>query len=120
MEKLGRLGIQNDEEKKIPSGKRARFKFLHGATIAESLPFGLARIIEVKTITEKESENMEAKRYYLRNLVEWEEALDWVHVVPALPIIEDPRCKLPSAKIGCLKVSKTRSEKYDVSIRRRP
>ena len=117
MERLTNLEIRSQGGESVGDQRKAKtvtFKQPQGVVIGKSLPFGLMRIVEVNEIQDGPVKVLRPQRHYIRDLVEWEEELEWIQVVPALPIIEEETVKLPEAKKSCLKSYKKQDIKYDV------
>ena len=119
VEAMGRLGnleigSQENSEKFVRETKHVKFRVHRGICVAESLPFGLTRVIEDRALEEGSKREMKAEQHFIRDLVAWEEALDNVQVVPALPMIQDPELKLPEPKGSCLRQGRKTELRYDL------
>ena len=94
VEALERLALRGKDEAEKKSRKRqvrhVKFKSIQGVTLADSMAFGLMRIASLDNMKEGSSRKLVARRRYILELVEWEESLDWIEVVPALPMVFDP------------------------------
>ena len=89
MERLGKLEIrsQMSETADREQGRRnVKYKRVQGVTLSESLPFGWIKVVDVNTINDCPGKILRPQRQYIRDLVEWEEALESIQVVPALPV----------------------------------
>ena len=55
------------------------------------------------------------QRRFIYDIIEWEEALEWVHVVPAIPLIIDDSWTLPAPGKSHLKDFDKTQIRYDVN-----
>ena len=82
--------------------KKVKFKLFQGVTIGESLPFGVMRVVGAENLNDGPSRILQGHRQFIMDLVTWEEALGWVHIVPAMPLIIDPDWRMGRAGRRCL------------------
>ena len=81
----------NEEAKEEPpctEPRKLRFMVFEGVRLAESLPFGLCREEEVGHIHDKSSRILIPKRHHIQSIEEWEESLELLHIVPAIPMVQ--------------------------------
>ena len=118
VEALERFALQGKDEAEKKSRKRqvrhVKFKSIQGVTLADSMAFGLMRIASLDNMKEGPSRKLVARRQFILDLVEWEESLDWIEIVPALPMVFDPALVMPEPKKACLKPFEKEKLRYDV------
>ena len=92
--------------------KKVRFQMFNGITIAESLAYGLQRGVGITHLLDKPSRGLSPQRRHIHDHVEWEESLEMLHVVPAMPLVWE-EVVFKKAGRSCLKRFNRQKIKYD-------
>ena len=103
---------ENEDKRAEPSGKKVRFPIIRGATTLESLAFGMQRKTGKAHLLDKTSPVMIPRRHHVNDLVEWEESLELLHVVPAMPLVWE-KVTMPEAGRSILKKTEAKEMRFD-------
>ena len=104
---LQELAIDKDNASEVSEGnvttsKRMQFKIFNAITEAESLGLGLQREIGKRHLLERTEQIMSPCRRHIHDWIKWEESLEVIHVVPAMPLVWTAY-EFPKPKRSCLK-----------------
>ena len=74
-----------------------------GVMIAESLPLGHCRRVGVGQMKDSHKGVLAIKRRHTQDILNWEEELESVQIVPAMALVDDDSWEFPEPTKGCLK-----------------
>ena len=116
IERLEHLGLHADPLGTIGKDRSdQKTEFKKYVNVAESVPFRLIRLVRRKILKEDGGGVLTPKRHFINELVDWEESLDWINVVPERPIVLDPTWKMGIAWKSCLRPFKKQDIRLDVA-----
>ena len=113
LEAVGLTDTGKEKDEVERSKKKLRFAIFQGVTLAESLPFGFCREVEVAQMHDHPSRVLLPQRQYIQDIIDWEESLEFLHIVPAVPMTLDTVWEFHEPKRGCLKKYDPASIKID-------
>ena len=83
--------------------KKQRFLILNGVRIAESLPGGYCREVATSHPRDPVYNPPVPIRRHIYDIYVWEESLDYLYIVPAMPYVQDEVWEFGKPTKGCLK-----------------
>ena len=116
---LGKQDDKNNPKESDVTEKKVRFLICNGVTVSESLAFGLQRIIGTGHLLTRTHKVMQPRRHFIQDWVEWEESLEMLHIVPAMPLVWE-EFEYPKAGRPCIKKYDKASIRYDYNYNSGP
>ena len=100
--KLSDKGADKEPAEEVVK-KKLRFMLNEGVTIAESLLMGYCRTVGVDHLHERSGRILTPQRKHIQDILEWEKTLEFIQIVPAMPIVIDNAWVFKSSERSILK-----------------